>query len=96
LAQIFISIDTVDQDASPGTMIFDNLLNNWSETEPDGATKIFTTKSGTYVRDGVTTTLMSGARRVGILNKFNPDTVKPGDHDHGLSDESGGAFNWSR
>jgi hypothetical protein len=96
LAQVIISIETADQDANPGTMVFDNILKNWSETEPGGATKIFTTKSGTYLLDRTSTTLMSGTRRVGIVNNFSPDTVTPGAHDHGLSDESGGAFNWSR
>jgi hypothetical protein len=96
LAQIFISIDSVDEATDTGTMIFDNVLKNWSETEPGGATKIFATKSGTYVYKDGDTTLNSGVHRVGVLNGFNPDTVAPGKHGHGLSDEGGGAFNWTR
>jgi hypothetical protein len=88
-----ISIETADQDANPGTMVFDNVLKNSSETEPGRAT---TTKSGSHLRKGSNTKLMSGLQRIGILNNFNPDTVMPGANYHGLSDEGGGAFNWSR
>jgi hypothetical protein len=73
---------------------------NWSKSEPGGADKVFTNRSGSYrVLSGgggnATTELIgAGSRRAGVLRGLDPATVANGATGSGLSDDTGRALSW--
>lgn len=92
MARVWTDITTADENAYHGGIMFDTERRSWDEAEVDHqlnpSNHIFVTKTGLYQFDGGRTVLYSGARRVGVLEGFNPDTAHDGDNRQGLSDES--------
>jgi len=71
--------------------------NKWTETEPGGASKVFTTKAGVWSRavNIVDMNGPDGKSKIGQLHPLIPDSAKKGDTGRGESEELGVNFNWT-
>ena len=71
--------------------------NKWTKTEPNGASNIFKTKSGVWMRAVNVTTLFANdaTTKVGQLKPLDPAGAKKGDKGDGSSFETAVNFHWT-
>ena len=97
---ITVLVRTDGEDGKNAGLDINTGTTSWEKFESGGANHVFTTKKGPYrfVGSGGSgdTELLKpgGGTRVGMLDSFNPDTVKEGDTGQGLSDEAGRSLTW--
>lgn len=89
-------IDT-DDPSRTVTIVLSVPDNKWSKTEPGGASHIFKTKSGVWMKAVNVTTLFASdaTTRVGQLKPLDPAGAKVKDKGRGESFETAVNFDWT-
>jgi hypothetical protein len=70
--------------------------NKWAKSEPNGASNVFKTSKGVWMRASTITTLFANdaTTRVGQLKPMDPAGAKKGDKGRGDSFETAVTFGW--
>ena len=92
-----VTIKGTSVDGDPFKLVLTVSDNKWTENEPNGASKVFTTKKGLWERavNVVSLNKSDNITKVGHLNAIVPESVASGATGNGSPDEKATTFNWT-
>jgi hypothetical protein len=92
-----VTIKGTSGDGDPYTLTLTIANNKWTESEPAGASKVFTTKTGVWERavNIVSLNKSDNKTKVGHLNGIVPESVASGATGDGGADETPTTLNWT-
>lgn len=92
-----VSITGTSSDGNPFKLTLTVANNKWTESEQNGASKVFTTKSGVWERANniVSLNKNDNKTRVATLNPLVPESAHKGDNGSGSAAESATTLTWT-